>query len=98
MAPLAAAFDCRATGLPAECKCCKDPEAGCCAGNREQPGKPVPVAPANTPALRDLAAAPATVIAVVPPIAPREFPGVSSCAVAHPPHVARHSLLCIRTV
>jgi hypothetical protein len=97
MAPLAAALDCRATAVPAKCKCCNDPQAGCCAAKQHQPENSVPVLRATTN-LRDVAPAPVTVIAVLPPVKLSEFPETSSGAAERAPHVARHSFLCIRTV
>jgi len=96
--PVAAGFDCGANGVPAKCKCCKDPQAECCAANQQQEReRPTPIAPL-TKTLRDVAPMPATVISVLPPFVPREFPNASSNAADRAPHVARHSFLCIRTV
>lgn len=98
MAPITGAMGCGAGPVPAKCKCCKDPQAGCCAANQHQPEKPAPVAPVNTTNLRDVAPVAVAMIAVLPPVMPRDFPIVSGGAPARAPHVARHSLLCIRTV
>jgi hypothetical protein len=98
MAPLSAGVDCRAASIPAKCRCCKNPESGCCAAKEHQPEKPVPVAPVKTASLRDVAPAPVTVLAVLPPFAPCAFPETSSGAAERAPHVALHSFLCIRTV
>ena len=97
-APVAAGFDCRATGVPAKCKCCANPQAGCCAASQHQPERPVPIAPMKTTNLRDTAPPPVTVIAVLLPVAPREFLNAASGAADCVPHVARHSLLCVRRV
>jgi hypothetical protein len=98
VAPVAAALDCRATGVPANCKCCNDPQAGCCAAKQQECEKPVPIAPVNAKSLRDVAPAPVTLIAVLPLFVPREFPETSRGAAERAPHVPRHSFLCIRTV
>jgi hypothetical protein len=98
IAPFASGFDCRAAAVPATCKCCKDPQAGCCAAKQQGSEKPVPVAPAKAMNLRDVAPVPVTVVAVLPPFVPCEFPNTSSDAADCAPHVARHSFLCIRTV
>jgi hypothetical protein len=98
IAPVTAGVDCRASAVPAECKCCRDPQAGCCAANKSLPEKRVPVAPVQTPNLRDVAPAPVTLFALLPPFGSDELANTSIGAVVHPPHVARHSLLCIRTI
>jgi hypothetical protein len=98
VAPFASGLDCRQAGFPAKCNCCEDPQAGCCAAKQQGSEEPVPFPPAKTMNLRDVAPVPLTVVAVLPPFVPREFPNTSSDAADCAPHVARHSFLCIRTV
>jgi len=97
-APIVGDFDCRAAGTPTKCGCCKDPQLGCCAARQGSGERPAPIALQKTMNLREAAPAPVTTVAVLPPAGTREFRNPLSRAMEHRPQVARHSLLCIRTV
>jgi hypothetical protein len=96
--PFAGSSDCRAAAKPTKCGCCEDPQAGCCAAKQQKGEWPAPVALQKTTTLREVAPAPATIVAVLPPFGTSEFRNPAIRAVEHRPRVARHSFLCIRTV
>ena len=98
VAPVAAGFQCRATGVPAMCKCCTGDQPRCCATEEQQSKSALPVAPTPPSGHRDLALVPVAVIAVLPPVTACDFPKAFAGAGVRLPRVSLHSFLCIRTV
>ena len=95
----AAGVNCGAAAIPAKCHCCKNPQQGCCAGEQNAPvnRQPLPAPPVQS-GLRDMAASPASVIALLPAITVAVIPKVCIGINDHGTRLSLHSRLCIRMV